>query len=154
MIERDALVGIDAIFNTVYVEGGVCGCEAALGLDGSVFLGACLDRPATLDGEVLVGSNTLVLGSPGGDGSVVVNRDIAVCLMPSDAPVALTLPEPLIARSPPALMASSPVLVALTDPAPSMLILPVDRIASSVDVTLSVLPASPWILSSAFSLVP
>ena len=51
-------------------------------------------------------------------------------------------------------MASNPVLVALTDPAPSMLILPVERIASSVDVTLSVLPASPWILSSAFSLVP
>ena len=75
-------------------------------------------------------------------------------LMPSDAPVALTLPEPLIARSPPALMASNPVLVALTDPAPSMLILPVERIASSVDVTLSVPPSSPWILSSAFSLVP
>lgn len=62
MIEGDALVGIDAIFNTVYVEGGVCGCEAALGLDGSVFLGACLDLAAVRDVDIAAAPKGLTIG--------------------------------------------------------------------------------------------
>lgn len=62
MIEGDALVGIDAIFNTVYVEGDVCGCEAALGLDDSVFLGACLDLAAVRDVDIAAAPKGLTIG--------------------------------------------------------------------------------------------
>ena len=75
-------------------------------------------------------------------------------LMPSESPVALTLPEPLMVTSPPASMASRSVLVALTVPAPSISMSPSDQMASLEDVTLSVLDASPWMLSSAFSFAP
>ena len=102
MVERDALIGIDAISNTIRVKGGVCDREAAYGLNGIVFLGVCLDlaaarnldvaaspnryvldraclyRAAALDGEVFLGIDSLILGSLGGDGSAIVDRDVAV----------------------------------------------------------------------------
>ena len=85
------------------VKGCVRDRETAIGLDGIIFLGACLDLAAArnldvavgldrlvLDGaclylaaalydEVLVGIDTLILGSLGGDGSAAV--DCNVCLL-------------------------------------------------------------------------
>ena len=101
-IERDALVDIDAIPNATCVEGSVRDREAVFTVDGGVFLGACLDLAATRDLDVAVGPNrivfdraclylaaalydevlvsidTLILGGLGGDGSAVVDRDVAV----------------------------------------------------------------------------
>ena len=101
VVERDALIGIDAISNTIRVKGGVCDREATLGLNGIVFLGACLDLAAarnldvaigpnrrildracldlaaTLDGEIFSSFDALILGSLGGDGSTAVDCDVA-----------------------------------------------------------------------------
>ena len=166
-IERDALVDIDAIPNATCVEGSVRDREAVFTVDGGVFLGACLDLAATRDLDVAVGPNrivfdraclylaaalydevlvsidTLILGGLGGDGSAVVDRDVAVGPDAIRIARGVNVSRALMVTSPPASMASCSVLVALTVPAPSMLMLPTEVMASREDVTLSVLDASP-----------
>ena len=46
VIERNALVGIDTIFNTACVKGGVRDRETALSVDGKILLGVCLNLAA------------------------------------------------------------------------------------------------------------
>ena len=101
VVERDALIGIDAISNTIRVKGGVCDREAAYGLNGIVFLGVCLDlaaarnldvaaspnryvldraclyRAAALDGEITLGIDSVVLGTRGVDGASTVDVNVA-----------------------------------------------------------------------------
>ena len=57
VIERNALVGIDTIFNTACVKGGVRDRETALSVDGKILLGVCLDLAAAQDVDVAVSPN-------------------------------------------------------------------------------------------------
>ena len=57
MVERNALVAIDTIFNTACVKGGVRDRETALSVDGKISLGACLDLAAARDVDVAVSPN-------------------------------------------------------------------------------------------------
>ena len=75
--------------------------------------------------------------------------------MPSVPPVAFTVPEPVIDRSPFASIPSEAVLVVFTVPEPEMERSPVDLIASASAVTLSSSVLFELVMfSSAFWLVP
>ena len=57
VIERNALVGIDTIFNTACVKRGVRDRETALSVDGKISLGVRLDLAAARDVDVAVSPN-------------------------------------------------------------------------------------------------
>ena len=57
MVERNALVAIDTIFNTACVKGGVRDRETAIGVDGKSFPGARLDLAAARDVNAVVSPN-------------------------------------------------------------------------------------------------
>ncbi len=62
VIERNALVGIDAIFNTACVKGGVRDRETALSVDGKISLGVCLDLAAVRDVDIAAAPKGLTIG--------------------------------------------------------------------------------------------
>ena len=57
VIERNALVGIDTIFNTACVKGGVRDRETALSVDGKISLGVRLDLATARDVNAAVSPN-------------------------------------------------------------------------------------------------
>ncbi len=103
VIECNAPKGMDAIFSTTCVKGGVRDRKLVRGNDGAVFLRvrldlaaarnldiavgpnrivldrACLDLAVALDGETIMSVDARIPGSLGGDGAAVVNRDVVVC---------------------------------------------------------------------------